>query len=91
MQLTGPEHAAMAEHLLLSNTRRYKSVSDRILAAGVHAQLAQVALLATMLTENEGEEDHDVRVAEWSASLPVPEMTEGADEVLSEWAGNPEG
>lgn len=82
MRYTGPEHAAIAEELLLGERRWPSRIPDRMAAAQAHATLALTSAMAMAFVE--GQVD-DAVLAEWASSLPVPDVTAAADVVAAAW------
>lgn len=76
MEMTGPEHAALAEELLIGVRKWPHRIGDRMQAANAHATLALLSLVAHMVSADEATDTNqhevDARTYEWRMALPIP-------------------
>ena len=85
--MSGPEHLCYADALLGGTARVPHRWADRIAAAAVHVQAAQVQLLAMGMLESHISPDQMRAVrSQWLAVLRVPPDVDGIDDAIAEWA-----
>lgn len=87
--MSGPEHLQEADMLLSGYRRIPHKWSDRIAAAGVHVQAAQVQLLAMMMISSHADDTQLAALrSHWMGVLRVPPDVDAIDEMTSRWAGH---